>query len=96
MWIWIKLLFKLIQQNDANYFRLIPKPKGYKKIDEDIYELGPYSLYKFTFFTVWNRELLIKLLSMYDNPWKFEVLEPHEYTEKFIQSTNYIYTSYSG
>lgn len=75
-----------IQQNDANYFRLIPKPKGYKKIDEDIYELGPYSLYKNSlFFTVWNRELLIKLLSMYDNPWKFEVLGSLfvRYTEKF-------------
>lgn len=61
--------------NDANYLRLMPKPKGFKKIDDNIYELGPYSLYKNSlFFTVWNRELLIKLLRMYDNPWKFEVL----------------------
>lgn len=64
-----------IYKNNANYFRLMPKPKGFKKIDDNIYELGRYSLYKSSlFFTVWNKNLLINLLNKFDNPWKFEVL----------------------
>jgi len=61
--------------NDVNYLRLMPKPKGFKKVDKNIYELGPYSLYKSSlFFTVWNREHLISLLELFNDPWEFEVL----------------------
>lgn len=61
--------------NKVKYLRLMPKPKGFKKVTENIYELGPYSLYKNSLFlTVWNKKYLLKLLKNYKTPWEFEVL----------------------
>tara|TARA_B100002019_G_scaffold263195_1_gene251125 strand:- start:5092 stop:5871 length:780 start_codon:yes stop_codon:yes gene_type:complete len=77
-----------INKNKANYFRLMPKPKGFKKIDENIYELGRYALYKSSlFFTVWNKNLLLRLLKKFDNPWKFEVLG-----SRYVRDYNKFYT----
>ena len=77
-----------IDKNNANYFRLMPKPKGFKKVDKNIFELGRYSLYKSSlFFTVWNKNLLLTLLKKFDNPWKFEVLGT-----KYVRNYEKFYT----
>lgn len=59
----------------VRYLRLMPKPKGFKKVERNIYELGPYALYKNSLFlTVWNKDYLLKILKNYKTPWEFEVL----------------------
>lgn len=60
--------------NDVNYLRLMPKPIGFIKVENNIFNLDKYALYKSSlFFTVWNRQLFIDLLKRFKNPWEFEI-----------------------
>ena len=76
-----------IVKNNANYFRLMPKPKGFKKVDNNIFELGRYSLYKSSLFLLFGIKIFFLLLKKFDNPWKFEVLGT-----KYVRNYEKFYT----
>jgi hypothetical protein len=58
----------------ANYLRLRPSPKPDRRIDAEVGEIFPGSMYRTSaVFAFWRRQVLVDLLDDHENPWEFEL-----------------------
>ncbi|MBT8763038.1 hypothetical protein KFV02_03735 [Desulfohalobiaceae bacterium Ax17] len=98
----IEKAFDFIKSNNGVYLRLVPNPKGEKRVDNDFSKIDVESKVPYVTslqMAIWKKDFLMQLLSYDFSPWEFELKagktkESMENRDKFFV-TNYNFIKYT-
>lgn len=81
-------LFNFAMERESNYLCLNGMPRPDKKINKEIGEVSPGSLYRVsTVLSLWKKETLIRLLKPGESAWQFELdgsVRSDQYSDFFV------------
>ena len=85
----VSALIQRCMNAEWNYLRLNPTPKGDSFLDSDISIISPGSVYRSSVvFSVWKKNILLKLLQQGESAWDFE-----EYGTERTDEFNHFYAA---